>query len=104
MLCRFQMKYKNIIILFICLFNFACSSIKTHHVAVGHPYSGTEDSVKNFPCRTVNSMNYAMLTFPFVLLDMPFSFVLDTVLLPVDLVVSPKIARKFTTVHDNKCR
>jgi uncharacterized protein YceK len=97
------MKYKNSIFLLICLFNFSCSSITTHNVAVGHPYSGTEDAVKNFPCRTVNSMNYAMLTFPFVVLDVPFSLVLDTVLLPVDLLVTPKIERKFTTVKDRKC-
>ncbi len=97
------MKYKNSIFLLICLFNFSCSTITTHNVAFGHPYSGTEDAVKNFPCRTVNSMNYAMLTFPFVVLDMPFSLVLDTVLLPVDLLVTPKIERKFTTVHDKKC-
>jgi uncharacterized protein YceK len=86
-----------------CSLNFSCSSITTHNVAVGHPYSGTEDSVKNFPCRTVNSMNYAMLTFPFVVLDIPFSFVVDTVLLPVDLIVTPKIERKFTVVKDRKC-
>jgi len=98
------MKYRNTIVFLMCLFSFSCSTIKTHNVAVGHPYSGTEDAVKNFPCRTINSMNYAMLTFPFVVLDMPFSFVLDTVLLPVDLLVTPKIERKFTTVHDKKCR
>ena len=98
------MKYKSLIVLLLCLLNFSCSSITTHNVAVGHPFSGTEDSVKNFPCRTVNSMNYAMLTFPFVVLDMPFSLALDTLLLPVDLFVTPKIEREFTTVHDRKCR
>ena len=97
------MKYKSLIVLIMCSLNFSCSSITTHNVAVGHPYSGTEDSVKNFPCRTVNSMNYAMLTFPFVVLDIPFSFVVDTVLLPVDLIVTPKIERKFTVVKDRKC-
>jgi uncharacterized protein YceK len=102
-LCRVPMKYKNTIVFLMCLFSFSSSSVTTHNVSVGHPYSGTEDSVKNFPCRTVNSMNYAMLTFPFVVLDVPFSFVLDTVLLPVDLLVSPKIERKFTTVHDKEC-
>jgi uncharacterized protein YceK len=96
-------KYKILIVLIMCSLNFSCSSITTHNVAVGHPYSGTEDSVKNFPCRTVNSMNYAMLTFPFVVLDIPFSFVVDTVLLPVDLIVTPKIERKFTVVKDRKC-
>jgi uncharacterized protein YceK len=97
-------KYKILISLLLCSFNFSCSSITTHNVAVGHPYSGIEDSVKNFPCRTVNSMNYAMLTFPFVALDIPFSFILDTVLLPADLLVTAKIERKFTTVYDKKCR
>jgi len=48
-------------------------------------------------------MNYAMLTFPFVVLDMPFSLLLDTVLLPVDILVAPKIERKFTIVDDKKC-
>jgi uncharacterized protein YceK len=98
------MKYKKSIVLLTCIFNFSCSSITTHNVAVGHPYSGTEDSIKNFPCRTVNSMNYAMLTFPFVVLDIPFSLVLDTILLPVDLIATPKIERRFTTVRDRKCR
>ena len=97
------MKYKNSIILLMCIINFSCSTVKTHNVTFGHPYIGTEDAVKNFPCRTVNSMNYAMLNFPFVFLDMPFSFVLDTVLLPIDLLVSPKIERKFTTGHDKQC-
>jgi len=96
------MKYK-ISILLMCLFNFSCSTITTHNVTFGHPYSGTEDAVTNFPCRTVNSMNYAMLTFPFVVLDMPFSLLLDTVLLPVDILVAPKIERKFTIVDDKKC-
>jgi uncharacterized protein YceK len=106
------MKYKVSIISLTCLINFSCSTITTHNVTFGHPYSGTEVAIKNFPCRTVNSMNYSMLNFPFVFLDMPFSFVfldmpfsfvLDTVLLPVDLFVSPKIGRKFTTEHDDKC-
>ncbi len=97
------MKYKNSIFLLMCFFNFSCSTITTHNVTFGHPYSGTEDAVKNFPCRTVNSTNYALLNFPFVVLDMPFSFVLDTVLLPVDILVTPKIERKFTTIHDKKC-
>lgn len=97
------MKYKNSIFLLMCIFNFSCSTVTTHNVTFGHAYSGTEDAVKNFPCRTVNSMNYAMLNFPFVFLDMPLSFVLDTVLLPVDILVSPKVERKFTTVHDKKC-
>jgi len=97
------MKYKISIFLLMCLLNFSCSTVTTHNVTFGHPYSGTEDAVKNFPCRTVSSMNYAMLNFPFVFLDMPFSFVLDTILLPVDILVSPKVERKFTTVHDKKC-
>ena len=45
-------------------------------------------------------MNYAMLTFPFVVIDMPFYFVIDTVLLPIDLLVTPKIERDFTVVYD----
>jgi uncharacterized protein YceK len=97
------MKYKKSIISIMCLFTFSCSTVTTHNITFGHPYSGTEDAVKNFPCRTVNSMNYAMMNFPFVVLDMPFSFLLDTVLLPVDLIITPKVERKFTTFHDNEC-
>lgn len=97
------MKYKILILLLMCLFNVSCSTIKTHNVSFGHPYSGTEDSVKNFPCRAVNSTNYALLNFPFVVLDMPFSLVMDTLLLPVDVFVTPKIDRNFMVVNDSKC-
>jgi uncharacterized protein YceK len=97
------MKNKNLLALLLCVFTFSCSSIKTHNVSFGHPYSGTEDSVKNFPCRTVNSTNYALLNFPFVVLDMPLSFVIDTLLLPIDLTHTPKVEREFTTVYDRKC-
>jgi len=86
-----------------CFLNASCSTIQTHNITFGHPYNGTEDAVKTFPCRAVNSTNYALLNFPFVVLDMPFSFVMDTILLPVDLLVKPKIDREFTVVNDRKC-
>ncbi|QUM80361.1 YceK/YidQ family lipoprotein [Moritella sp. 5] len=96
------MKYK-VLILLMCLLNVSCSTIKTHNVTFGHPYSGTEDAVKNFPCRVIYSTHTALVDFPFIVLDMPFSFVLDTILLPVDLFVKPKLDRELTVVNDRKC-
>ena len=101
--CRVTMKYKILFLLLTSLFTSSCSSIKTHDITFGHPYSGTEDSVKNFPCRSLNSINYALFPFPFIVLDMPLSFIIDTVLLPVDIFYTAKIDRKFTTMDDIKC-
>jgi uncharacterized protein YceK len=66
-----------------------CSSLEIHTSDWGHPYLGTEFAVKELPCSLGLSGMAFFIPAPFVLADIPATFLLDTLLLPADVVVSP---------------
>lgn len=70
-----------------------CSSLGIHASDWGHPYLGTEFAVKKLPCTLVNSGSDLFAPVPFVLADIPLTFVIDTLLLPADAVVTPARSR-----------
>ena len=90
----------SLAILFIALGG--CSSIHTHIINNdwGHPYSGTETAVRGLPCGLAISVMGLFLPVPFMLADTPLSFVVDTLLLPADIAMTPRRAREEAAFGD----
>ena len=88
----------SLVILFIALGG--CSSLLTHTTNNdwGHPYAGTEKAVRGLPCGLAISIMGLFLPVPFMLADTPLSFVVDTLLLPADIVMTPRRAREEATL------
>ncbi|OAM74857.1 hypothetical protein A1343_08130 [Leptospira interrogans serovar Bataviae] len=81
-----------------------CSSIQEHGVETnnwGHPYIGTQISITSFPCLVELSSILFYIPVPFVILNVPLSFIVDTILLPGDLVIKPE--RKRPTMDNYYC-
>lgn len=74
-----------------------CSSLQVHEDDWGHPYGGTEKAVKALPCGLAISSMALFLPAPFILADVPASLVVDTVLLPADLLMPVKRPRATVT-------
>lgn len=70
-----------------------CSSLEIHTSDWGHPYLGTEFAAKELPCSLGLSGMAFFIPAPFVLADIPASFLIDTLLLPADAVVKPSKSR-----------
>ena len=75
-----------------------CSSITVHTSDDwGHPYAGTEYAINNTPfCVSISAMAL-FLPAPFCIADIPLSFVMDTVLLPADVIATPRRERAYVT-------
>ncbi|PKA06139.1 YceK/YidQ family lipoprotein [Leptospira ellisii] len=68
---------------------------------MGHPYVGTQISITSFLCLVELSSILFYVPVPFVILNVPLSFIMDTILLPVDLIIKPE--RKRPTLDDRYC-
>jgi uncharacterized protein YceK len=77
--------------------------MNVHGLTYGHPYAGTQQALSNYSCRTQWSYHYSLLPYPFIVLDIPASLLIDTVLLPLDIFIEPKVERKFAIFIDNDC-
>ncbi len=83
----------SFVILFVALGG--CSSLIIHaNDDWGHPYAGTEHAARGLPCGLAVSVMGLFLPVPFMLADVPLSFVVDTLLLPADIVMTPRRARE----------
>ncbi|MET1491528.1 YceK/YidQ family lipoprotein [Uliginosibacterium paludis] len=71
-----------------------CSSLAVHSDGFGYPYAGAEKSITQMPCAIGTSGAALFIPVPFILADLPLSAVLDTLLLPFDLVVTSKEKRQ----------
>jgi uncharacterized protein YceK len=74
-----------------------CASIDVHQKDWGHPYAGTEQAINWIEPGFYVSAMMLFIPFPFILADVPCSFAVDTVLLPADLVMTPKKSRHDVT-------
>jgi len=82
----------------------ACSSISAHWgEEFGHPYSGTQSAFSSSPCTLAVSSTALFLPAPFIIVDIPLSAILDTLLLPADLVITPGSSRKDVIYTAEKC-
>jgi uncharacterized protein YceK len=94
----------SLVILFIALGG--CSSLLIHvnpDNDWGHPYAGTEKAARGLPCGLAMSIMGLFLPVPFMLADVPLSFVVDTLLLPADIVMTPRRVREDVAVGNQYC-
>lgn len=87
--------------IFSCLMSLhGCSSIYTHSQDLGewgHPYSGTERAINGLELGLVISSMALFIPAPFILADVPLSFVIDTAVLPIDLLAPTNKSRSSIT-------
>ena len=74
-----------------------CSSLAVHSDDWGHPYAGTQLAANSLAPHLAQSAIVLFIPAPFIILDVPFSFVVDTALLPADLFIQPKKTRDDVT-------
>jgi uncharacterized protein YceK len=70
-----------------------CSSLNAHNDDWGHPYAGTQLAANGLKPHLAQSAIVLFIPAPFIILDVPFSLVMDTILLPADIFIKPKKAR-----------
>jgi len=80
---------KTIIFILSLYSSCGCSTIQSKHDGFGHVYEGTTTAAKNTKC----AAEYFWPLVVYTSLDLVFSFVLDTVLLPIDAVVTTNSER-----------
>ncbi len=83
---------KNIFILFILLNLSGCVSTATKLDGFGHPYEGTTSAAESAACFFGEGLDGTFMSVLFAV-DVGLSAVLDTVFLPIDLVVTPDDSR-----------
>ena len=97
----------------VAVFATGCSSLLTNTAILsdsshlGTPYSGTRGDLHIMVCyaRGVSQHASGLLLAPLMLfpvIDLPLSFVVDTLLLPVDILVEP--AREPLRIGEGSCR
>ncbi|EGG95060.1 hypothetical protein IMCC1989_1911 [gamma proteobacterium IMCC1989] len=69
----------------------------------GHPYSGTESAISSAPCMLAVSGTALFLPAPFVIADIPLSFMLDTLFLPWDLTTEAEGERADVVFTSKEC-
>lgn len=90
---------RSVFILLLFVVVLKCSSIREHGMGAnhwGHPYLGTQSSIAYFSCRVSLASIAFYIPMPFLVLDIPLSFVLDTILLPGDLLLKSESQRPNT--------
>ena len=83
---------KIILSITIVLFINGCSSIRTKTEGFGHSYEGTTYIANSFRCMGV--IPGLFIYAPFFVIDMMLSPVMDTVFLPIDLLIDPDDERQ----------
>ncbi|AVQ11628.1 Uncharacterized protein XB16_1296 [Leptospira santarosai] len=80
---------RSVFILLLFVVVLKCSSISEHGMENhwGHPYLGTQIAITYFPCNVFLSSFLFYIPVPIFALDIPLSFVVDTILLPGDLLL-----------------
>lgn len=97
------MCFKKLVMYFILFSVSGCSSILgrvNDKNPIGIPYGGLNNSIENAADCTVGAILMPnpflfILSVPVDLVDISSSFILDTILLPLDFTYSNKIDRKF---------
>ena len=59
-----------------------CSTIDTNRKDRGHPYAGTQNAITTAPCNLALSGTILFIPAPFIIADIPLSFIADTIFLP----------------------
>jgi uncharacterized protein YceK len=89
---------KSFFLLALMLTVASCSSVSAKSkVGFGQPYSGIEHASNFHICTNVGAAMVPpllLLTVPMTIIDFSTSFVLDTILLPIDLVVPADETKK----------
>ncbi|OMI18617.1 hypothetical protein BUQ74_04330 [Leptospira weilii serovar Heyan] len=94
----------NFLISILLVVLLGCSSIQEHGAETnnwGHPYIGMQISITSFPCLVELSSILYYIPVPFIILNVPLSFIVDTILLPGDLMIKPE--KKRPTMEDRYC-
>jgi|GEM_PF-6469294 len=80
-----------------CVVISGCSSIDVHSQDWGHPYAGAEKAVNTIEPGLAMSAMVLFIPAPFIILNVPCSILIDTILLPADLMATSKQDRSKVT-------
>lgn len=96
----FQRKLCFVFVLVLSISSSGCTSIQSHFIEgeFGHPYAGTVTAVAATPCALLSSMAALMIPAPLWAAEVVLTTALDTVLLPIDLVMMFSTDMKYSDV------
>lgn len=114
---RFAMKHIPTIFIFISVLLLSgCGTIQSKAgfseekpLQIGHVYSGVAENLGSWCVISNQNINPFIRTFNavFMVIDLPLSVIGDTVLVPIDLVVTPKYPRStaehICNVYNERC-